>query len=639
MVMVRKNTLWLAMGLMMLSLASCNKDESGEPFTLSTKHYNGGAKTYINSGTNKEYACWKDGDKVLINGTEKTVSVSSGSDNTYEATVDGSDIAESESYISVYPASSSSISGSAITTTIPQTTTYTTISSGAGAGCQVIDAPMAAYSTTRGLTYENICALTKFQVKAASGTTAKLLSLRIETDQNINGTLTAYANSGSWTTSLTGSGTSRELSFGDGLELTSTAKAVYLYLPEVSDITSFTVYATVSFGGSVHYFYKTKTGSISLNKGYLYDFGTLTATQSGTTYTLADDQSTSYGEKAPDGSAAFPYCINNATEWSNIMAAHATDAGAYFQLTGDFGITSSVPTFNGNLEGNGHTITLTNCAIFKTLTNSHINNIFINGECSFNGIAPLQHETGLNLFGSLALYTENTEIKNCFSSASISFGTSVFVGYVGGLIGLCSNNTIVNHCLFRGSILGRIETTVGGIVGRCKNSSSYSSTIYNCTFNGSIDIAGYVGGITGDIAGVGPTSIYNSYVIPSSSIKGINVGGICYNFSVQNSQIQNCFLFGTINTTDNSPNSRGGICYKTSQGTNVSYCYYDNRSCTHDVRNNNGTVSNCSTLSNATTISGGADLATTLNSNISTLHLTDALSWEEQDGIVTFVEQ
>ena len=294
MVMVRKNTLWLAMGLMMLSLASCNKDESGEPFTLSTKQYNGGAKTYINSGTNKEYACWKDGDKVLINGTEKTVSVSSGSGNTYEATVDGSDIAESESYISVYPASSSSISGSAITTTIPQTTTYTTISSGAGAGCQVIDAPMAAYSTTRGLTYENLCALTKFQFNVAAGTTAKLLSLRIVTDQNINGTLTANANGGSWNTSLTGSGTSRELSFGDGLELTSTAKAVYLYLPEVSGITSFTVYATVSFGGSVHYFYKAKTGSISLNKSHLYDFGTLTATQSGTTYTLTDDQSTSY---------------------------------------------------------------------------------------------------------------------------------------------------------------------------------------------------------------------------------------------------------------------------------------------------------------------------------------------------------
>lgn len=628
MVMVRKNTLWLAMGLMMLSLASCNKDESGEPFTLSTKQYNGGAKTYINSGTNKEYACWKDGDKVLINGTEKTVSVSSGSGNTYEATVDGSDIAESESYISVYPASSSSISGSAITTTIPQTTTYTTISSGAGAGCQVIDAPMAAYSTTRGLTYENICALTKFQVKAASGTTAKLLSLRIETDQNINGTLTAYANSGSWTTSLTGSGTSRELSFGDGLELTSTAKAVYLYLPEVSDITSFTVYATVSFGGSVHYFYKTKSGSISLNKGYLYDFGTLTATQSGTTYTLADDQSTSYGEKAPDGSAAFPYCISNATEWSNIMAAHATDAGAYFQLTGDFGITSSVPTFNGILDGDNHAINVSNCAVFKVVQNATIKELAISGAINFQSASDISgYDPNLSFIGSLACSTYNCTIENIINNCNIKIQATTSNEYfIGGIIGKAQKTT-VNKCFNKGAITIKDITSshVGGVVG----TTSAATTIKNCANTGAIDAICQVGGIVCTNSSTQALSNCFNY----ANLKGSNgVGGICYS---SQKPISNCYFYGEISASNLS--LAAAICYTPS--SEIKYCYYQEDCCPLITHSPTISTTHCYPLSSPTTITGGTDLATTLNSNISTLNLTDALRWEEQDGIVTFVEQ
>ena len=636
MVMVRRNTLWLAMGLMMLCLASCNKDESGDPFTLSTKQYNGAAKTYINSGTNKEYACWKDGDKVLINGTEKTVSVSSGSGNTYEATVDGSDIAESENYISVYPASSSSISGSAITTTIPQTTTYTTISSGAGAGCQVIDAPMAAYSTTRGLTYENLCALTKFQFNVAAGTTAKLLSLRIVTDQNINGTLTANANGGSWTTSLTGSGTSRELSFGDGLELTSTAKAVYLYLPEVSDITSFTVYATVSFGGSVHYFYKTKTGSISLNKGHLYDFGTLTATQSGTTYTLTDDLNTSYGEKNPDGSAAFPYCISNATEWTSIMADHATEE-AHFQLTGDFGITSSnsVTNFKGILDGQGHTITISNCAVFIYAENATIKNLNTNGQISLESDNDLSSNFHGYAIGAIVCSTQNTIFQHCTNEASISFKNSKQTGIeIGGIAGECKGSTSLDRCTNYGTIntnnftaySGDPTPTIGGVVGYAKNSTS----IINCANlgdinnNGTSNITGNVGGIAGYLAGT--NTIYNSYVI--SNLKGTNVGGLCYYLANINAKIKNCYFSGTLPTGGN----RSNICYKINSAGIIDYCYYPS---TYSA---NG-PSTGSLGANCSAITDNTSLAATLNSNISTIPLTGALQWEVKNGIVTFKEQ
>lgn len=626
MVMVRRNTLWLAMGLMMLSLASCNKDESGEPFTLSTKQYNGAAKTYINSGTNKEYACWKDGDKVLINGTEKTVSVSSGSGDTYEATVDGSDIAESENYISVYPASSSSISGSAITTTIPRTTTYTTISSGAGAGCQVIDAPMAAYSTTRGLTYENLCALTKFQFNVAAGTTAKLLSLRIVTDKNINGTLTANANGGSWTTSLTGSGASRELSFGDGLELTSTAKAVYLYLPEVSGITSFTVYATVSFGGSVHYFYKAKTGSISLNKGHLYDFGTLTATQSGATYTLTDDQSTSYEEKAPDGSAAFPYCISNATEWTSIMAAHATDPGAYFQLTGAFGITrnESIDDFKGNLDGQGYTITLSNCAVFLYAADATIKNINTIGEIKVESTDDYRSFFNEIAVGTIACSTNNTSIQNCINNAAISIKNCTTNGIsIGGIVGDCTGTSNLNKCINQGTIntinCNNSSTIIGGVIGYARKSTS----ITNCANLGDIDIVGNVGGIAGTLSGAN-NILFNCYA--NANLHGTIACGICYNVGNTSAKIKNCYFSGSL-----QGNNAANIC-SINRGM-VDYCYYPSTYSSNGPSTGNVLGTHCSAITDNTS------LAATLNSNISTIPLTGALQWEVKNGIVTFKEQ
>lgn len=633
MVMVRKNTLWLAMGLMMLSLASCNKDESGEPFTLSTKQYNGGAKTYINSGTNKEYACWKDGDKVLINGTEKTVSVSSGSDNTYEATVDGSDIAESESYISVYPASSSSISGSAITTTIPQTTTYTTISSGAGAGCQVIDAPMAAYSTTRGLTYENICALTKFQVKTEGATNAKLLSIRIATDKAICGTLTANYQSNSWSTSLNGNQNYRELSFGEGIELSTTSKSFYLYIPETSGITEFTIYATVSYNGETHCFHRTKTGNnISLSKNVVYYFGELTVNT--TNGTLIDDQSAYYIE--PAGTESDPICIGSTAEWEDLMGLYAM-TGKHFKLTNDISITNSIPSFNGTLDGNGRTITVST-ALFKIIENATIKNLTTDGSITTTGSNIKINYSSIDYyytFGVVAQMAQSSIIENTTNNVSLTIN-SIASGYsvsIGGIVGYMKG-TSLNHCINNGtiSVSGTTSTqhVVGGIVGDARTNSS----IINCTNIGSIYSAYNTGGIAGNFNS--KYSIENSYV--HANIQGGSaVGGISYgNISNQNGKITNCYFIGNLITSSNNNTTKAGICYN-NKGS-ISYCYYDDR-IQYLSRDGDGSNSNCSTLFDATTITGGASLADTLNNNITSLNLTDALSWEVRDGIVTFVEQ
>lgn len=630
MVMVRKNTLWLAMGLMMLSLASCNKDESGEPFTLSTKQYNGGAKTYINSGTSKEYACWKDGDKVLINGTEKTVSVSSGSDNTYEATVDGSDIAESESYISVYPASSSSISGSAITTTIPQTTTYTTISSGAGAGCQVIDAPMAAYSTTRGLTYENICALTKFQVKTEGATNAKLLSIRIATNKAICGTLTANYQSNSWSTSLNGNQNYRELSFGEGIELSTTSKSFYLYIPETSGITEFTIYATVSYNGETHCFHRTKTGNnISLSKNVVYYFGELTVNTSNGT--LIDDQSAYYIE--PAGTESDPICIGSTAEWEDLMGLYAM-TGKYFKLTNDISITNSIPSFNGTLDGNGKTITVST-ALFKIIEDATIKDLTTDGSITTTGSNIKINYSSKDYyytFGVVAQMAQNSSLQDLTNNASISISNITQDVEIGSIIGYMKS-TSLNHCINNGTLTtsGNPSTinVVGGIVGDARSSSS----IKNCANEGALYSAFNTGGIAGKFES--KYSIENCYV--NANIQGgTYASGICHSNGNSNGKITNCYFRGQLTTSSNSSTTKVGVCYN-NNGI-ISYCYYSNN-IQYISREGSGSNSNCSTLSNATTITGDRPLAATLNSNISTIPLTGALQWEVKNGIVTFKEQ
>lgn len=632
MVMVRKNTLWLAMGLMMLCLASCNKDESGDPFTLSTKQYNGGAKTYINSGTNKEYACWKDGDKVLINRTEKTVSVSSGSGNTYEATVDGSDIAESENYISVYPASSSSISGSAITTTIPQTTTYTTISSGAGAGCQVIDAPMAAYSTTRGLTYENLCALTKFQFKAEGTTNAKLLSIRIATDKVICGTLTANYQNNSWSTSLNGTQNYRELSFGEGIDLSTTAKSFYLYVPEVSSITELTIYATVSYNGETHCFHRTKRGNnISLSKNVVYYFGELTVNT--TNGTLIDDQSAYYIE--PAGTENDPICIGSTAEWEDLMGLYAM-TGKYFKLTNDISITNSIPSFNGTLDGNGKTITVST-ALFKIIENATIKNLTTDGSITTTGsnIRVNDPSGPYYTFGVFAQIAQSCSLQDLTNNASISISNIAQNVEIGSIIGYMKS-TSLNHCINNGTLTtsGNPSTinVVGGIVGDARSNSS----IINCANEGALYSAFNTGGIAGKFES--KYSIENCYV--NANIQGgTYASGICHSNGNSNGKITNCYFRGQLTTSSNSSTTKVGVCYN-NNGI-ISYCYYSNN-IQYISREGSGSNSNCSTLSNATTITtitGDTPLAKTLNSNISTLHLTDALPWEVRNGIVTFVEQ
>lgn len=143
---------------------ACNKDNDFVDFGASIASYgNSGSKVYVDEVTVGEtthhFAYWHDGDKVMINGVEKTVSVTTNDDNQTIAAING--VAVEDNYYAIYPCDK--VVSSPVPTTafpsilMPQVQIYETVD-----GHQLINAPMAAYSSNTGrrtLNFTNLCSL------------------------------------------------------------------------------------------------------------------------------------------------------------------------------------------------------------------------------------------------------------------------------------------------------------------------------------------------------------------------------------------------------------------------------------------------------------------------------------------------
>ncbi len=164
-------------------LTSCKKDNDVISLRATISDYRDtgkDGKTYIETINNVDWVSWNNNDKVLINGTQHTVTVSPGSGNGRYATINevayvtpptGQNPDPSVGYYAFYPAER------AITTPtsgfpqimLPQVQVYRNDNPDNPAqGNQIVEAPMAAFckanSTQVGLNFTNLCALLKIEL-------------------------------------------------------------------------------------------------------------------------------------------------------------------------------------------------------------------------------------------------------------------------------------------------------------------------------------------------------------------------------------------------------------------------------------------------------------------------------------------
>ena len=148
---------------------ACNKDNDFVDFDANIASYaNNGSKVYVDGGsTGTHFAYWHDGDKVMINGQERTVTLSTLNNQPVAAI---NDVAvNSNGYCAIYPCDKIVTSSNTSNTSNTSNRCYPTILlpqvqifEKDNSDKQLIKAPMAAYSSNSGrrsLNFTNLCSL------------------------------------------------------------------------------------------------------------------------------------------------------------------------------------------------------------------------------------------------------------------------------------------------------------------------------------------------------------------------------------------------------------------------------------------------------------------------------------------------
>ena len=589
-------------------------------FTAEITPYGDDEKTYIEAGGSLDYSCWADEDAVNINGIVRAVDVNT-TDANYSATI-GADGIETVNggFLAAYPGNAVSVSNNTATFTLPATTEYATVGSGAGTGAQVVEAPMVAYTTARSLQFENVGLLTLFNLNIEGSGQIALQRITISCDQPLSGSYSLTRQGDGWQRNATGlEGTSRALVCNSPVTLNTTAKPFYLYLPPVAGASTFTVDVQLTINGVRRHFTKTKTGTLNLVASKCYDFGTLTYhVASGT---LTDHNSIEYTEKEPAGTEEDPYRISNASEWYYWCGKYAATSGKHFLLEDDIIVTSSVAEFQGILNGNGHSVTLSNCSLFAYLNGGTVKNTITTGT-----VLNEQFIDNNNIYysGGIAAYATNARVFNCINTAPIIVNAvAITKMHIGGIVG-CAETTTIEKCRNEANIntenLPLVLFNAGGIAGTISGSAENELTIINCCNIGNLNIKGKsdsnVGGALGRATNF--VNVVNCYSRGSVTSTGTNTGGFV---GSSKASIISCYFHGTASY----------FCY--SNGKTIQYCYH---SCNYTVQHNTSSGVNpttCLTLSNATTITGGTSLSGQLNQNIINLPISGASTWSAYNGV------
>lgn len=237
-----------------------------------------------------------------------------------------------------------------------------------------------------------------------------------------------------------------------------------------------TIYYTLNGGSSTQY--------SSVLKVYINDVITAYATASGfddsdvATKTIREELTRTDGK----------YHIDNQTQFETFIDMASSDEGAtyHYLLNADVNAGSEITIpFSGTFDGQGHTISGLDHALFNSIDGGTVKNVNLDGVNITSGtnVGAIANETsgasriynigildgsvGGNgkVGGIVGLLDGTSRVVNCYSYATITGGHDVggIVGYNNGTTTAGNINTMVMNCMFYGDITG--GTTVSPVYG------------------------------------------------------------------------------------------------------------------------------------------------------------------------------
>lgn len=274
------------------------------------------------------------------------------------------------------------------------------------------------------------------------------------------------------------------------------------------------------------------------------------------------------GYESGDGTQENPYVIANSQQFAyfaqQMTAGNGVDA--YYELTADLELTSknweTIPEFEGNFNGNGHTIVYT---MKDTITDSY----------SYYG-----------LFGEMDGTISNLNVSGDILLECSAMKQSVYIGglcgYSGGTITHCSSDVEI-RCNTDSIVM---RPTIGGIAGALDDGtveySAYTGTIYwDATSPNNSNVN--AGGIVGEITGGTVRQCFSCGSITVNCYSTAYTGGIAGRFYIWSNPvttvIENCYNTGSVSADCvNGKAYAGGIsgyldAYFTDTGSSISGCY------------------------------------------------------------------
>lgn len=191
--------------------------------------------------------------------------------------------------------------------------------------------------------------------------------------------------------------------------------------------------------------------------------------------------------------------ITTAAELAWLAKQQNIFRGYTFKLTADIDLNNrewtpigSTYTFNGNFDGQGHTVSNLKCTnsreggLFAKIINATVKNVTVSGSVSFN-----TDNDACQLGGIVAHVLDNSTITDCTNQCAITATGSGNRCDVGGIAGYVHNQG--NNCNFTisnntntGNVSGNGKTSsyAGGIIGTATASNSSSITLTGNRYNG-----------------------------------------------------------------------------------------------------------------------------------------------------------
>ena len=277
-----------------------------------------------------------------------------------------------------------------------------------------------------------------------------------------------------------------------------------------------------------------------------------------------------------------PYLISNDFDMTllSLLTKNSVNfSGEYVKLTADITIddNSILPlgNFQGNFDGNGHTIsginissTASNVGFFASVTNNAtVRNLTLSGSITSTGSA----------IGGFAGYVSSASFVNCVNNVNVTGQriTGGFCGQVsnggtakmtyctnngnitasvtssvysnnGGFVGQVNSGTtaIISLSENTGYVYSPVRNVVGGFVAQCLG----TLTVENCINSGKVEGLSMMGGIVADISGAPAVTVKNSINVGEiKTIRGAgqeaSLGGILgyYTGSATEETFENAF--------------------------------------------------------------------------------------------------